>query len=140
MAATRIPPPPFSTPLLDGPFVSSAWQFFISALYNAVYGEGFDKVDGAYAAAMAAAPASTEVVAVQGLHLGGEIDGNVAIAMYRAIDIVANLPATGNTRGDLAYAFDGRKPGEGAGAGTGVPVFWSGIAWYAVTSGAMVTS
>jgi hypothetical protein len=140
MAATRIPPPPFATPFLDGQFVSNAWQFFITALYNALYGEGFDKVDAGYTAAVAAAPASTEVVAVSGLQLGGPIGGNTALGLYRTMDIVANLPATGNARGDVAYALDGRKPGEGSGAGTGVPVWWSGLNWYAVTSGAVVTS
>jgi len=42
---------------------------------------------------------------------------------------VATLPATGNYEGRVAYATNGRKVGEGPGAGTGVPVYWSNTAW-----------
>jgi len=41
---------------------------------------------------------------------------------------VANLP-TNATAGDRAFASNGRKPSEGAGAGTGVPVYFDGTAW-----------
>jgi hypothetical protein len=140
MAATRVPPPPFNTPFLDGRFVSNAWQFFISAVYGALYGEGFDQVDAARTAAMAAAPKSTQIVAGGGLQVGGALDGNVGIALYRTRSAVAALPASDNAEGDWAYAFDGRKPGEGAGSGTGVPCFWSNGHWVAVTSGATVTA
>ena len=37
--------------------------------------------------------------------------------------------------GSLAYASDGRKAGEGVGAGTGVLVFHDGTNWIAVDSG-----
>ena len=43
---------------------------------------------------------------------------------------VALLPATGNFEGQLAYATDGRKTAEGAGSGTGVPVYWSAANWH----------
>lgn len=49
---------------------------------------------------------------------------------------VANLP-TGEA-GDQAYATDGRKAGEGGGAGTGVLVFHDGTNWIACDSGATV--
>ncbi|MDB5483463.1 MAG: hypothetical protein JWO83_4516 [Caulobacteraceae bacterium] len=140
MAATRIPPPPFNTPFLDGGFVSNAWQFFLSALYGALYGEGFDKVDAAHAAAMAAVPRATQVVAGGGLQAGGSLGGNVAVTLYRLKCVVAALPTSGNGEGDWAYAVDGRKPGEGAGSGTGVPCFWSNGHWIAATSGATVTA
>lgn len=42
--------------------------------------------------------------------------------------LVASLP-TNATAGDRAFASDGRKPGEGAGDGTGVPVYFDGTAW-----------
>lgn len=45
---------------------------------------------------------------------------------------VAQLAARGvafDMVGAVAYATDGRKAGEGAGAGTGVPVWWSGSNW-----------
>jgi len=40
---------------------------------------------------------------------------------------VANLPT--GTAGMIAYASNGRKGGEGAGTGTGVPVYFSNAAW-----------
>lgn len=53
---------------------------------------------------------------------------------------VASLPAGSGPA--LAWAANGRKPGEGTGAGTGVPVFWnpSTSQWYSFLSGAQVTA
>lgn len=51
---------------------------------------------------------------------------------------VATLPA--GRAGLLAYASNGRKAGEGAGAGTGVPVFHDGTAWKAFDTGATVAA
>jgi len=140
MTATRIPPPPFNSPFLDGGFVSKTWRLFLSALYNAVYSEGFDKVDAGYQAALAAVPQGAEIEAVGGLHLGGGLGGNVAVAFYKAMTAVATLPAAGVNEGDWAYAYDGRKVGEGSGSGTGVPVWWSNGSWRAVDSGAVVAA
>jgi hypothetical protein len=141
MTATRCPPPPFNTPFLDGGQISNAWQLFLAALYQANYGEGFDKTDAAYQTALAAAPATAQVAAVGGLHgIGAAIGASVGIALYRAMGTAASLPVSGNAEGDWAYALDGRKTGESAGAGTGVPVWWSAGAWYAADSGAVVTS
>jgi hypothetical protein len=53
--------------------------------------------------------------------------------------IVAALPTTPIT-GQLAYATNGRKVGEGAGAGTGVPVYYSNGAWRVYSTDAAVTS
>lgn len=141
MAATRVPPPPFAIPFLDGRFVSNAWQFFISGLFDAVYGGGFDKVDAAHALAMAAVPQTTQIIAGGGLQaVGDTLRGNAGVALYRARTGVAVLPSSGNAEGDWAYALDCRKPGEGAGSGTGVACFWSAGHWIAVTSGAAVTA
>lgn len=54
---------------------------------------------------------------------------------------VADLPTTA-ANGAFAWASNGRKSGEGSGAGTGVPVFWnsSTSSWYSYLSGAPVTS
>ena len=52
---------------------------------------------------------------------------------------VAALPA-GMEAGAKAFASNGRKPAQGAGAGTGVEVFFDGTAWIAVTSGAAITA
>lgn len=54
---------------------------------------------------------------------------------------VAALPATAGT-GVNAFATNGRKPPEGPGAGTGVPVFWNPATnqWFSYLSGAVVTA
>ena len=49
---------------------------------------------------------------------------------------VATLPTAPN--GALAYASNGRKPGEAAGAGTGVLVWVSTYRWLSVLSGTQV--
>jgi hypothetical protein len=51
---------------------------------------------------------------------------------------VANLPA--GSSGALAYATNGRKVGEGAGAGTGVPVYYSTSHWRVFSTDAVVAS
>lgn len=53
---------------------------------------------------------------------------------------VAALPATA-ANGQWAFATNGRKPGEGVGAGTGVPVFFNTPTgtWFSYCSGAVVT-
>jgi hypothetical protein len=53
---------------------------------------------------------------------------------------VANLPTSGIAASQLAYASNGRKNGEGAGAGTGVMVFRDGTAWRACDTGATVAA
>ena len=85
-------------------------------------------------------PATRNVVTAGGLHGGGPLSADIGLLLYKVSSSVAALPTLGNANGDLAYALNGRKPGEGAGVGTGVVVFWSGSAWYAVTSGAVVTA
>ena len=52
---------------------------------------------------------------------------------------VANLP-TDVVANQIAYASNGRKNGEGSGAGTGVLVFRDGSAWRACDTGATVAS
>jgi hypothetical protein len=44
------------------------------------------------------------------------------------VSTVAALPAAGQV-GRLLFASDGRKVGEGVGAGTGVLVYDDGVAW-----------
>jgi hypothetical protein len=140
MTSTRSPAPPFKVPLTDASGqVSRAWQAFIQALYERS-GGSIDKVDAAHTAALAAAPRSARVFGVGGLHAGGDLSGDVAVALYRAVGTVASLPTAGVADGDWAYAVDGRKAGEAAGAGTGVPVWWSGGRWFAVDSGAVVAT
>jgi hypothetical protein len=52
---------------------------------------------------------------------------------------VIGLPASPGT-GATAFATNGRKPTEGAGAGSGVEVFYDGSKWISVCSGALVTA
>lgn len=51
---------------------------------------------------------------------------------------VANLPS--GAAGRMAYASNGRKNGEGSGAGTGVLVFHDGSSWKACDTGATVSA
>lgn len=57
---------------------------------------------------------------------------------------VASLPtaATFSTliRGDIAYATNGRKNGEGAAAGTGVLCYWDTVAWRRVSDDTTVAA
>ena len=139
MASTSVSAPPFSVPLTDaGGYVSRAWQPVVQSLY-ARTGGSFDKVRAAYSLARNAAPATAEVVAGAGLQGGGQIGPNAPIALYAAVTAVADLP-TSAAEGDWAYAIDGRKQGEAAGGGTGVPCWWSNGAWVAVDSGLSVSS
>ncbi len=133
-----LPSPPFSQPMLDGGFMSRAWQAWAQAVQTALGGKS-DKVDAAYQAAVSAAPGTAEVVAGAGLQGGGQVGPNVGLSLYAAVTGVATLPTSANA-GDWAYATDGRKVGESSGAGTGVPVWWSNGHWYAVDSGAVVAA
>lgn len=85
-------------------------------------------------------PSTRTVVAAGGLQGGGALAADVGLSLYRVAAPVAQLPLSGNTPGDWAYAVDGRKPGEAAGSGTGVPVFWSHTAWFSACGGAQVAA
>jgi hypothetical protein len=61
--------------------------------------------------------------------------GPIALASYT----VASLPA-GCIAGSKAFASNGRKPGEAAGAGSGVETFFDGQHWISSCSGASVTA
>jgi hypothetical protein len=52
---------------------------------------------------------------------------------------VTGLPSSPGT-GATAFTTNGRKPSEGAGAGTGVEVFYDGSKWISVCSGSAVTA
>lgn len=54
---------------------------------------------------------------------------------------VSALPATAAT-GSFAFASNGRKTGEGSGAGTGLPVYWnpSTSTWFTFSGNVVVTS
>ena len=69
------------------------------------------------------------------------LKGGIAILPDPPAYTVATLPATGLS-GQFAWASNGRKPGEGGGAGTGVPVFWNSATsqWFSYLSGVAVTA
>lgn len=52
---------------------------------------------------------------------------------------VEALPARASV-GDISYAANGRKNGEGAGSGTGILVFFDGTNWIACDSGQTVSA
>jgi len=136
----NIPQPQFAEPIVDGRGLASGpFRTLLLAIYQRIGGQS-DAVDAAMTLAAGAAPQATLVVAAGGLQAGGDLTGNVGLALYAAVTTAAALPVTGLADGDWAYALDGRKPGEAGGAGTGVPVFFSGGAWISVCSGAMVTT
>lgn len=56
------------------------------------------------------------------------------------IDTVANLPTPGTGWRRIALATNGRKTGEGAGAGTGVLCYDDGTAWRRVDDGTTVAA
>ena len=140
MTAQSVPSPDFTQPAVDGDRYLARWlRVFLTGLYNRV-GQDRDKVDAAHAAAMAAVPQGTQVIASGGLAVGGALGGNVGLALYAAMTSVALLPTTANL-GAWAYAMDGRKNGEGAGAGTGTPVYWDRTgAWKTLDTGASVAA
>ena len=65
----------------------------------------------------------------------------VAVDPIPAVYTVAGLPATA-ANGQWAFASNGRLPGQGAGSGSGCPVFFNGATgtWFSYCSGALVTS
>ena len=138
MTAVSLPPPPYRSPLLEGNTLSPIWVRWFAAVWKRL-GGSVDKVNAAYVAGTGSAPASTEVVAGPGLEGGGVVGGNVAVSLYAAVTSVALLPTSGNI-GDWAFAIDGRKPGEGAGLGTGVPVVRISGVWFSAFSGAAVAA
>lgn len=71
--------------------------------------------------------------------LNTELAGGVAVLTTLPTYTVAALPATASTSAQ-AYASNGRKPAEGPGAGTGVQVFYDGVAWRSVCDGTTVAA
>jgi hypothetical protein len=143
MTAQSVNIPPWRLPMVDaGGKITTAWQWWFAQMFDRSGGT-VDKVDAAHVAALAAVPQSTEVVAGGGLQIGGALGGNVALAFYRIKEVTANLPTTGNSEGDWAYAVDGRKTGEAAGSGSGLPVWWStpaGVGGWYTGGGSAVTA
>ena len=141
MTATFVPAPPVNVPLVgkDG-IITRPWYAHFTARHEQA-GGAIDKIDAASIAALAAVPKTTNVVGSGGLHsVASSLASDVGVTLYKAFTTVALLPTAGNATGDWVYAFNGRKPGEAAGLGTGVPCFYSAGNWVAVTSGATVTA
>lgn len=79
-----------------------------------------------------AAPAGYELALPQIQPSGGPGDPTrISIAIPVASKLkqyaVAGLPS--GAEGDMAFATNGRKVGEGAASGTGVPVYFSNGSW-----------
>ena len=73
-------------------------------------------VNSALTLAQAAVPGSRRVIAAGGLQVGGTLQSDVGVALYKIKTTVAQLPTTTTAAGDWAYALDGCKPGEAGGA------------------------
>ena len=81
-------------------------------------------------------PANSQVILYfSNVLAAGQItDLNAAVAAYDGLPgytgqpgsyELANVPLRGCSPGDLIWVLDGRKVGEGAGNGTGVPAYWA---------------
>ena len=57
-----------------------------------------------------------------------EANERAEVAGAMPTSTVANLPTPGQV-GRMRFATDGRKVGEGIGAGTGTPAYDDGVAW-----------
>ena len=70
-----------------------------------------------------------------------QFTAGIAIDPAPSVYTVAGLPATA-ANGQWAFASNGRKPSEGAGSGTGVPVFFNAAttSWFSYCSGAVVAA
>lgn len=70
-----------------------------------------------------------------------QFQAGIAILPIPAVYTVAGLPATAAS-GQFAFASNGRKPAEGIGAGTGVPVFFNTATgtWFSYCSGTVVAA
>lgn len=128
MAEVRLSLPPANIPLVDADGRAPlTWRRFLEGVFRRL-GGSTDSVFAALVTSLSGLSA-IEVVASGGLQFGGTASGGpIPVSLYVAIDQVANLP-TGVNPGDWAFATDGRNSGEGAAAGTGCPVVWSGSAW-----------
>lgn len=124
MAEVRLSLPPATQALVDDKGVPPlAWRRFLEGVFTRL-GGATDNVFAALAASLSGV--TGEIVASGGLQFGGLIsaDTPVPISLYRTVGPVASLPTTGKT-GDWSFANDARNAGEGAGLGTGSPVYWT---------------
>lgn len=123
---------PHDLHFLDGEAVGRAWGKFF---------DDVAKVVNAVATQIASTVPNSRIInAGAGLKGGGDLSADVAISLYSFVGAVGSLPTAGLTRGDHAYATDARNTGEGAGAGTGSMVVWSGMLWRIPGQSGAVTS
>jgi len=67
-------------------------------------------------------------------------DGTVTVVITRSVGTVAELLAVTGFEGQTAYATNGRKTGEGGGAGTGIPCYYSNATWRRYYDDAQITA
>lgn len=90
--------------------------------------------EGGVTRIVAALQESTKALYLLQQTLAGGVTVNSSLPSFT----VAGLPATA-AAGTMAYASNGRGPGEGAAAGTGTVVVGNGTIWRAIWSGVAVT-
>jgi hypothetical protein len=59
-----------------------------------------------------------------------QMKNGIALSATLPTFTFGNLPSATANPGMLVFASNVRKPGEGAGAGTGMTVFSDGVSWY----------
>jgi hypothetical protein len=62
-----------------------------------------------------------------------QLRNGIALSATLPTFLFANLPAATTVPGMLVFVSDARKPGEGAGSGTGLTAYSDGVSWYGTT-------
>jgi hypothetical protein len=108
---------------------------FSTALTESVYTAGLGSTDNRLIRTD-----GTDTKKVQGSAVTCDDSGNLTgvLSVTLTPTLVASLPA--GSAGMVAFASNGRKNGEGVGAGTGVLVFHDSVAWRACDTGATVAA
>jgi len=70
-----------------------------------------------------------------------ERGGRILSTNQLLVDPLARFPTIGVDNGAMGFATDGRKDGEGAGAGTGIPIWFDATSstWRTFTTGGVAT-
>lgn len=140
MTDQSIPLPDFKRAWIDDQGRPTTHMQFVIRGFDRRLGGRTDKLNATKTTADAAAPGTAEVVPGAGLQGGGAIGVNAAVSLYCYEGPVAGLSSLSQRTGDWAYATNGRKAGEGAGSGSGTPVWFDGASWIAPDTGTGVTA
>ena len=100
-----------------------------------ITGTGFEQI---YKTFGFVAPAAGDILLGVEVVVKAKYSGGTTSINYIKVKIYYNKSILGLQGGSTVFASDGRKNGEGAGAGTGVLCFYDGSNWIACDSGQTV--